>query len=349
VDLIEPASREELVEAVREAGRAERRLLVVGGGTHLDRGNPSEVDAHLSTLRFGRLVWYDPAEMITVVEAGMRVGDLDAALAEGGQEWPVDAPRDATVGGVIASGTSSPRRLRVGAMRDTVLEVELVTGDGRIVKGGGRTVKNVSGYDMPRLMAGSLGTLGVIVQVALKLRPRPKLARTLVAAGGAEAGRRLLEAVPLTSGVLAGPDRVEVRVEGWPEDVEEQTRRALATVGNVDVVDGGPFPTKRPWADRPVVVEASVPPSRVAALSEAAGDTWGALLGVGVLWAGLPTADGELEALRARAAAEGGVAPVVSGPGGLGASPPAVAVHRRLKAAFDPSGILAPGRFWGGL
>ena len=173
MDLIHPTSRAGVVEAVRDANATARRLLVVGGRRHADKGNPAEVDAELWTTQLDRLVAYEPAEMIAVVEAGMRIGELDRILADGGQEWPSDASADATVGGVLASGASSPRRLKVGALRDTVLEAEIVTGDGRLVRSGARTVKNVTGYDLHKLVVGSLGTLGVMVQVAIKVRPLP--------------------------------------------------------------------------------------------------------------------------------------------------------------------------------
>jgi glycolate oxidase FAD binding subunit len=234
VDLIAPASRAELAAALRAASAAGRRLLPVGGRTHLAKGNPASVDAALTVTALDRLVEHTPAEMIAVVEAGMRCDTLDGLLAGHRQEWPVDAPAGATVGGVVAAAASGPRRLRVGPVRDSVLEVELVTGDGREVRGGARTVKNVSGYDLPRLV-------------------------------------------------------------------------------------------------------------------EAAGDAWAALAGVGVCWAGLPAGGATLAELRQRADELGGVAPVVHGVGGLGAALPAPAIHRRLKQAFDPAGILAPGRFWGEL
>ncbi|HEX6673552.1 MAG TPA: FAD-binding protein [Actinomycetes bacterium] len=349
MDLIAPASRAELAAALRDASRRGRRLLVVGGRTHLAKGNPTQVDAGLTVTAMDRLVDYAPAEMVAVVEAGMTCEALDATLAEHGQEWPVDAPAGATVGGVVAAAASSPRRLRVGPVRDSVLEVELVTGDGREVRGGARTVKNVSGYDLPRLVTGSLGCLGVIAQVALKLRPRPRARRSLLAGGGLDAAAALLAAVPLPTAVLATGDRVELRLEGWPEDVAAQTELARAAVGAVEARDDAPFPSLRPWQGRPVVAEAAVPPSRLPRLVAAAGDAWGALAGVGVCWAGLPAGGAALAALRRRAAELGGTAPVVHGPGGLGAAAPAPAIHRRLKQAFDPAGILAPGRFWGEL
>ncbi len=349
---IAPGSRDEVAEALAAASAQRRRLLPVGGRTHLDKGNASPVDAELRLTALDGLVDYHPAEMIAVVQAGMRCGLLDELLAEHGQEWPADAPAEATVGGVIAAAASSPRRLAVGPVRDLVLEVELVTGAGRRVRAGGRTVKNVSGYDLCRLVTGSLGTLGVLTQVAIKLRPRPPARRTILAPGGLERAAELLAAVPLVTAVLVTPARLELRLEGWPRDLEEQTRLAGKVLGSdAEVREDAAFPLASPWTRAPVVVEAAVTPTRLPALVEALppGSSWGALAGVGICWAGLDGAGEQLERLRARAAGLGGIAPVVRGPGGLGASPAAPAVHRRLKRAFDPAGILAPGRFWGGV
>jgi glycolate oxidase FAD binding subunit len=344
VDLIHPSSKADVVEAVRDANATARRLLVVGGRRHLDKGNPSEVDAELWTTQLDRLVAYEPAEMIAVVEAGMRVGELDRILADGGQEWPSDAPDDATVGGVIASGASSPRRLKVGALRDTVLEAEVVTGDGRLVRSGARTVKNVTGYDLHKLVAGSLGTLAVIVQVALKLRPLPLARRTLRFDGDLALADGLLGAVPGATAVLATPGAVDVRLEGWPEEIEEQTAMARQVVRPVAAERDVPFPLERPWEGFPAVAEAAAPPSKLG--QALTGDGWGALAGVGLAWVGLG-GESELDELRSRVHAVGGIAPVVRGPGGLG-DPPVAApeVQRRLQGAFDPNGVLAPGRSW---
>jgi len=310
----------------------------------MDRGNPTEVDAELWTTMLDQVVAYDPAEMLVVVEAGMRVGDLAALLAEHQQEWPVDAPPDATVGGVIAAGISSRRRLKVGLMRDTVAELELATGDGRLVRSGARTVKNVTGYDVHRLATGSLGSLGVIVQVALKVRPLPAATATLVAStGGIEVAEALLAGVPLPAAIVAEPDRVTLRLEGWPDEIEEQAEAARAVL-DMDPADS----FEVAWPDAPIVVEAAVPPSRLEDLVGAA-NGWTALAGVGLAWIGAAD-ETELARIRTAAAELGGTAPAVRGPGGLGDTPlPAPEVHRRLKAAFDPAGILAPGRFWGGV
>jgi glycolate oxidase FAD binding subunit len=351
VDLIHPGSRADLEAALRTASAERRRVLLVGGRTHMDRGNPSEVDAELWTTQLDRVVAYDPAEMLVVAEAGLRVGELRRVLAEGGQEWPVDAPEAATVGGVIAAGVSSPRRLRVGHVRDTVVELDLVTGDGRAVRSGARTVKNVTGFDIHRLATGSLGTLGAIAQAALKVRPLPESRRTLVHAGdgGLDLGRRLLDAVPAAAAVLAAPDRVELRLEGWHAEVDELEAAARSVTAELVALESDAFPA-RPVDGAPLVLEAAVPPSRMSALVEDLED-WTALVGVGVVWFRLPEGGGDAVAtIRARAAELGGIAPAIRGPAGLGDAPlPALEVHRRLKTAFDPAGILAPGRGWGGI
>jgi len=349
MDLIEPGSKEEVGEALRAASERGTRVSIVGGRTHTDKGNPHEVDMELATSGLDRVIAYDPAEMLAVVEAGMRIGDLRRVLAEGGQEWPADVSDDATVGGTIATAPSSPRRLRMGPLRDSVVEMELVTGDGRLVRSGARTVKSVAGYDVHRLATGSLGTLGAIVQAAVKVRPLPKARRVVrMSEGGALAGRRMLEVVSLPSAVVATPERVEVALEGWPEEIEEQTAAIRSAVGDVELLENEGVRGSEGVAGT-TVVEVAVPPSKLEAVLNGEPD-WRAVMGVGIAWVGLPDPRERLTALRGRVAEAGGIAPVIHGPGGLGDAPvPALDVHRRLKAAFDPAGILAPGRFWGGL
>ena len=347
MDLIHPATAADVVEIVRDASADGRRLLTVGGRQHIDKGNPSDIDAELWTTQLDRVIAYDPAEMLAVVEAGMRIRDLCAVLNEGRQEWPVDAPGDATVGGVIAAGVSSPRRLRVGVMRDTVVELELVTGDGRLIKSGARTVKNVSGFDVHRLVTGSLGTLGVIVAVALKVRPLPELSVSATVAGDALAlGAAIHDALPWAP-LAATPQAIEIRLEGWRGEVEQmRTRVSELAEAPVRLDETTAFPARR--SVRPVVAEAAVAPSVIGEVV-AGSDDWCAFVGVGVVQIGMRDLD-ELDRLRIRAAELGGIAPVIRGPGGLGdASVPAIEVQRRLKAAFDPAGILAPGRYWGGI
>jgi glycolate oxidase FAD binding subunit len=345
VDLIHPHSVKDVEEALRDASASGRRTLLVGGREHIDRGNPVEVDQELWTTLLDEVVTYDPAEMLAVVEAGMRLHDLRRLLAEGGQEWPVDEPGGATVGGVIAAGVDPIRRMRVGLLRDTVVEMDLVTGDGRRIKSGARTVKNVTGFDVHRLLTGSLGTLGCITQVALKVRPLPKLTRTLVAPeGGLELGQVLLDAVPLPAAVFAEPERVLVRLEGWPEEVEEQSA-AARKVSAVDILDEPPLAPVSLFRDARSLLEVAVVPSLMPRLLDGV-PTWRASPGVGIAW--IPVNDRDaLVSLRARATELGGIAPAIRGPGGLGAADvPAPDVQRRIMRTLDPAGILAPGRGW---
>ena len=270
---------------MRHASAKGTSVLPVGGRQHLVRGGAVIADVELSTLHLNGVIEYEPAEMIALIQAGVRVGDLQALLAGSGQEWPVDAPGEATVGGVIAAGVSSPRQLRVGMVRDTVVELELVTGDGRLIRSGARTVKNVTGYDVHKLATGSMGTLGVIVQAALKVRPLPRAAATLRVQGdGLLLGMRLLAAVPMACGVAAWPSAAEIRLEGWTEEVAEMREIATTAVSGLENIDVTTFPSHSPWIrEERAVVEAFVAPSRIGALVEGM-DDWTALIGVGQVW-----------------------------------------------------------------
>jgi glycolate oxidase FAD binding subunit len=342
VDLIHPHTASDVSDVMKAASTDGTRVLVIGGRQHIDRGHPGEVDAELWTTLLDHTIAYDPAEMLCVVEAGMRLGDLRTMLADGGQEWPVDEPDDATVGGVIAADVALPRQLRVGQLRDTVVEMEFVTGDGRRIRSGARTVKNVTGYDLHRLLTGSLGTLGVVTQVALKLRPLPKVTRTLVTReGGLGLATRLLEAVPLPAAVVAQHDRVVVRLEGWPEEVAEQARAA-----NEVAVRAEDDPAARlapAFPDAPILAQAAVVPSRLEPLLDGV-ERYRALLGVGLGWVPCDDEDA-LTRSQERATSLGGFAQLVRGSGGpRRAGLPVPAIQSRVKAAFDPADILAPGR-----
>jgi glycolate dehydrogenase FAD-binding subunit len=336
MDLIHPHTTAEVADALHTASANESSTRVVGGRVHTTAGD--QVDAELWTTLLDRVVAYDPAEMLCVIEGGMRVHDLRRLLDDGGQEWPVDEPEDATVGGVIAADVALPRQLRVGLLRDTVVEMTFVTGDGRPIRSGARTVKNVTGFDLHRLLTGSFGTLGVITQVALKVRPLPKVARTLVTReGGVELAARLLAETPLAAAVLAERDRVVVRLEGWKAEVAEQAAAAEAVAVMADA-DPATFPGPA-FPDAPIVVRAAVPPSRLPVLVGGLED-YRALLGVGFAW--IPCADAEeVATVRSRAHELGGTAPVVRGTGDRDTAVlPLLEVQRRIKAAFDPAAVL---------
>jgi glycolate oxidase FAD binding subunit len=338
VDLIHPHTASDVSDAMKAANADGTRLRVIGGRQHLVLDDGADVDAELWTTLLDHAIAYDPAEMLCVVEAGVRLADLRKMLADGGQEWPVDEHDDATVGGVIAADVALPRQLRVGQLRDTVVEMHFVTGDGRRIRSGARTVKNVTGYDLHRLLTGSHGTLGVITQVALKLRPLPKATRTLVTReGGIGLAARLLEAIPLPAAVVAEHDRVLVRLEGWPEEVAEQ---ATAANDVAVMADDDPASWLAPaFPDAPILVQAAVVPSRFEPLLEGT-DRYRTLMGVGFAW--IPCDDKQtVTRLRERAATLGGLALVARGTSDpTDPDAPLPAIQQRIKAAFDPAGVL---------
>lgn len=192
------------------------------------------------------IVSYDPAEMTVRVWAGTVVAELDAALAEHGQMAPLDprVPSQATVGGVLAAGESGVRRLRYGPVRDALLEARFVNAEGRMVKAGGPVVKNVTGFDLCRLLVGSRGTLGVLAEVVLRVQPRPVVSRWLMGAGDPFAVRRRLFRA---SSILWDGDMTWVLLEGHPADVAAE---AAALPGFVDTPGPPPLPPHR-WSLRP--------------------------------------------------------------------------------------------------
>jgi len=180
--VVEPGNEEQVSAVLAFANREGLKVLVRGGGTQLGLGfPPTGGDILLSTARLNQLVEHAPHDMTATVQAGMRVADLQSALAHA-RQWlaldPLLGPR-ATIGGIIATTASGPRRLRYGGVRDQIIGVHVVLSDGTIAKGGGKVVKNVAGYDLHRLFTGSLGTLGVIVAANFRLYPFPAASRTV--------------------------------------------------------------------------------------------------------------------------------------------------------------------------
>ncbi len=179
-----PTTLAEVAEAVRAAYDASRAVYPFGGGTALDYGSaPTRDGIRLDLTGLDKIVDYTPRDMTILVEAGVRMADLAATLAAEGQHLPVDVPRasEATLGGVVATNWSGPRRYNHGTIRDYVIGIHAVDGRGIAFKGGGRVVKNVAGYDFCKLLTGSLGTLGLITQLALKVKPKPEASAAILA------------------------------------------------------------------------------------------------------------------------------------------------------------------------
>jgi glycolate oxidase FAD binding subunit len=194
-----PVNVDEVQAIVREARSRGDALSPVGGGVMRHVGARSPIPtADLSLGKLTHVIEYSPADLVVVAQAGLTVAALQAILAEHGQWLPLEVARpDAqTLGGVVSSRANSLSRAANGSVRDWLIGCQVVGGDGQLIKGGGKVVKNVSGYDLPKLYCGSWGTLGAIVEVAFKVAPRPEASRTLLAVlGGNRNGEEALDAL----------------------------------------------------------------------------------------------------------------------------------------------------------
>lgn len=328
---------------------SEHRLPVLpwGGGTHHGLGGRFDPGIVIVSTGLDHVVDWQPDDLTVVVEAGVRLIDLEASLAERGQSvMASETPGDGTIGGMVAAGVSGWRRLRYGPVRERMLEVLLATGDGRVVRAGGRVVKNVTGYDIPRLVTGSLGSLGMVARVCLKLWPVEAVSATVRVddPGSARLVHRPLAVLEQDGGCavyLGGP---EAQVEA-----------------DAELLGGAAEPGLRwpePFAD-PVVVSVRVPSALVLEAVQHLPDParYVAAHGVGEVVAGFESFDVDaLQHLRSWAESSSGAVVVMAAPEDVygvfdpwGTPPPSLAVQRRVKAAFDPMRIMVPGRLPGGL
>ena len=248
-----PASTEEAAALLRAAAGYGLTVVPCGAGTGLGWGTPPSVcDLAVDMRRMDQVVEHAAGDLVARVQAGATMGYLAAVLALAGQQLALDAPADATVGGVVATGTAGPRRFRYGAPRDLLIGITVVRADGVIAHSGGKVVKNVAGYDLGKLFSGSQGTLGLITEVTFRLHPRPAAEAWVTgdfapsdltgaaAAAAAAAGSAL---VPSAVELLwaDSPDllRVGVLLEGTPSGVNaraKQMAELIAAAGETPVV-----------------------------------------------------------------------------------------------------------------
>jgi len=231
--MTDPALSKELQAQVRRAFRSKSAIRIQGGNSKYFYGG--EVDGEpLNTTGHRGIVHYDPAELVVTVRAGTLLTELESALAAHGQILGCESPhfgKGATVGGMVAAGLSGPRRPFAGAVRDFVLGTKMLNGRGDLLSFGGEVIKNVAGYDVSRLMAGSLGCLGVILEVSLKVLPRPKAEATVKIRANNERVIRLIqelinEGVPISATCFQN-ESLYLRLSGGPEAVrraQEQLR-----------------------------------------------------------------------------------------------------------------------------
>ncbi|MFH1104859.1 MAG: FAD-binding oxidoreductase [Actinomycetota bacterium] len=338
-----PTTAEECARVLDMA--SEHRLVVLpwGGGTHQGIGGRVAPNILLVTTALGEMS-DDTADLTITVGAGARVAAMEERLGASRQTAVLpEQPGMATVGGVVASGSSGWRRLRYGPTRDRVIEVVLATGDGRVVRAGARLVKNVTGYDLPRLATGSFGSLGVITSVSLKLWPVPPAAATVRVGDAAVA----LSVAYRPLAVLETPAGPAVYLGGTAAEVDAQTA-AL----------GGRAEPGHDWPDDPggeFVVSIRVPPASTADVVRRLPPDAGfvAAHGVGEVRAALNPDDVETPmALRRWAEGIGGAVVVLRAHAGhpfdsWGTPPSSTPLQRRIRAAFDPVGVMVPGRMPG--
>ena len=352
-----PESEAELAGLVRDAAGP---LVVRGGGT---RGIGVAIGEVLETGGMTGIDLYDPGALTIVARAGTPLAQVEAALAAEGQRLPFEVPDMrgllgrggvSTIGGVVAANASGPRRVQAGACRDSLIGVRYVTGEGVVVKNGGRVMKNVTGYDLVKLLAGSYGTLGVLSEVSFKVLPVPESSATLVLPGLDDAA-----AVAAMARALGSPYEVSgaahwpgvatfLRVEGFAASVAYRTGKLREMLGGevepgadrwIEIRDVTPFHGVAGDVWRLSVKPSDAPGIVARAGAEAVLYDWGG----GLVWLRMaPAVD-----LRARIAPFAGHATLMrGGPGITVFQPepaPVAALTAGLRAKFDPRGILNPG------
>jgi glycolate oxidase FAD binding subunit len=378
VNQLQPESVEEVAEILARANRERRRVLTRGAGTKTGWGVEPHADIVLSTAKLDAVLAHRHGDLTATVQAGATLAAVNRTLAEQGQWIPLDPPwaDRATIGGLVATNDSGPRRHRYGAPRDLIIGIDFVRADGVAAKAGGIVVKNVAGYDIARLLTGSFGALAVIVGATFKLFPLPPASRTVVIDfmtpyDAFVSQLRASQLTPTAIELQDPPLRFLVRFETIEIAAEQQAasvvQLASAAGARASVVQGDEEAAvwadhaRRPWDGEGAVIKLTLVPAEVApTLAWLAGATRDATYevigraGVGVLLArvggDVDTQVRVLAGLRERLPPPAGSAVLVRGSDELksrvdtwGPIGDGLSVMRAIKRQFDPNGILNPG------
>jgi len=345
---------DELRERVQAAARERTALRIVGGDTKAFYGEPPR-GQDLAVGGHSGVVHYEPTELVITARAGTPLTALETTLAEAGQMLAFEPPHfgpKATLGGAVAAGLSGPRRPYAGAVRDFVLGTRVLTGKAQVLSFGGEVMKNVAGYDVSRLMCGALGTLGILLEVSLKVLPRPAAELTLAREeDDAETvltrlNRWAGQPLPITAACYDG-DRLYLRVSGTPRSVDD----ARARLGGEVMSEGEDF--WRRLREQELTFFSGPAPLWRLSLSATAPPL--DLPGKWLLdWGGAQRwfkSEAPAETIRAQAARFAGHATLFRGEAGETSvfhplSDGLARIHHELKRAFDPEGILNPGRLY---
>ena len=345
---------ERFSELIRRAAEKQTALRVRGGGSKDFYGGKPQGEI-LDAASFRGIVNYEPTELVITARCGTPPTEIETALAQHGQMFAFEPPHfgDATLGGCVAAGLSGPRRAACGAARDYVLGVRILDGRGGDLRFGGRVMKNVAGYDVSRLMTGSLGTLGLILEISLKVLPLPKMEKTLRLEMDEDAALKTMNqwaGKPLPVSATCFFERgLYVRFSG----AESAVRAARDKTGGEEVPDGAAIwyvvrEHKLPFFENAdplwrLSIKSTTPPLK---LSGEQLIEWGGSL----RW--LKSA-ADAQTIRGAAAKAGGHATLFraadKSAGVFHPLPPALLkVHKKLKQTFDPAGIFNPGRLYPG-
>jgi len=388
--VMRPADAEDAARGLRLCDLVPAAVIIWGGGTKMRLGSvPRRYDIAFSTEGMARLLEYEPADLTCRVEAGMRLTELQAALAAQGQRLPLDPPRPerASVGGMVAANSNGLGRARYGTVRDWVIGIAVAYPSGKVARAGGKVVKNVAGYDLMKLHIGALGTLGVVAEVNFKVQALPEAQATVL--GHFDAPLPAIGAATGLAREYLGPsaaiviDRhalwacgltadwrwtLALKLEGYTREVDaarELAGRFVRDAGGR--VEGQDIPAAfweaaRDWSAPPddvVLLRVVTPvlnlPAAVAAIPADAQTLIQPASGIVDLRVPTGTVAPALKGLRAAAGNDGQVV-VLSAPASVkpaldvwGPPPPGFPLMRALKQALDPNGILNPGRFVGGI